>query len=49
MKITTPTITTTHAQTIPPTVTGRPFKDVWDEPTGVSFITKTKQNKTFYK
>lgn len=39
MKITTPTIKTTHAH-IPPTVTGRLFEDLCDEPIDAVPITK---------
>lgn len=39
MEITTPTIKTTHAPTIPPTVTGRLFVD-WDNSIGNEPITK---------
>lgn len=43
MKITIPTIKTTHAPTIPPTVTGRLFDDFWDEPIGAVPINKFKK------
>lgn len=42
MEITTPTIRTTHAPTIPPTVTGRLFDRLWDEPIGAVPISKKK-------
>lgn len=40
MKITAPTIRTTHAPTIPPRVAGRVFDDFWDKPFGTVSITK---------
>lgn len=40
MEITTPTIKTTHAPTIPPTVTGRLFVDSRDNSIGDVPITK---------
>lgn len=43
MKTTTPTIKNTQPPTTPPTVTGRLFKDLWNEPIDAAPTTKLKK------